>query len=564
MKFHDIPYTRPNLAAIKNDLGALLKEFAAAENTSEQATIVSKINDIRNTFDTMWNVASIKYTLDTTNKSYEEENTFFDNNSPAFKGYIDEFYKAILGSRFRNELEQEFGKQLFSIAEMSIKTFSPAVLEDLKKENQLCSEYTKLLASASIPYDDKALNLSEIGPYLNSENREERIAANEGMYKFFSDNASAFDSIFDQLVKLRTGIARKLGYKNFVELGYYRMLRGDYNAAMVAGYRSQVKGHIVPIATKLRKRQAKRLGLDKLLYYDEDLFFLTGNANPKGDAEWIVDNAKKMYDELSPETKEFFNFMIDNEMMDLESRKGKATGGYCTYISDYKSPFIFSNFNGTTHDIIVLTHEAGHAFQVFESRKFDVPEYHFPTYEACEIHSMSMEFVTWPWMDLFFKEDTEKFKYSHISKAVQFIPYGVAVDEFQHWIYENPDAAPAERNAAWRLLEKKYLPHRDYAGNKFLEKGGFWQKQRHIYNMPFYYIDYTLAQTCAFQFWKKSNENSKKALEDYIRLCRAGGSKSFLELVELADLTSPFRGGCLESVAGEISSWLESVDDSKL
>jgi M3 family oligoendopeptidase len=564
MKFHQITYTRPDLGTITQEFGTLLEKFSNAGDAAGQSAVIRQINGIRNAFETMWNVASVKYTLDTTNEAYQQENDFFDNNSPVFKGLVTDFYNAILGSPFRKELEKEFGKQLFSIAEMSVKTFSPAVVEELKKENQLSSEYTKLLASASIPFGDRNLNLSELGPYLNSDKREERKAANEGMYKFFANNSEAFDSIFDQLVKLRTVIAQKLGYKNFVELGYYRMLRGDYNAGMVADYRSQVKEHIVPIATRLRERQAKRLGLDKLLYYDEALFFRTGNANPKGDPEWIVSNAKKMYEELSPETRQFFNFMIDNEMMDLVSRKGKATGGYCTFISDYKSPFIFSNFNGTTHDIIVLTHEAGHAFQVFESRNYDVPEYHFPTYEACEIHSMSMEFLTWPWMDLFFMEDTDKFKFSHVSKAVQFIPYGVAVDEFQHWIYENPDAAPKERNAAWRSIEKKYLPHRIYDNNEFLENGGYWQQQRHIYGMPFYYIDYTLAQTCAFQFWKKANEDRKKALEDYIRLCKAGGSKSFLELVELADLTSPFRGGCLESVAGEIHTWLESVDDSKL
>lgn len=564
MKFSELDYKRPNLDTITSDFSRLLKKFEASSNAKEQSGIISEINGIRNNFDTMQNIASIKYTLDTTNPSYEEENDFFDNNSPAFQGMTTDFYKAILSSPYRKELESEFGKQLFSIAEMSVKTFSPDVVEELKKENQLSSEYTKLLASARVPMNGEELNLSQLGPYLNSKDREERKKANEGKYIFFADNAAAFDSIFDELVKVRTSIATKLGYKSFTELGYNRMLRGDYNAEMVAGYRNQVKDHIVPIASRLREKQAKRLGLEKLMFYDEALSFTSGNANPKGDPEWIVANAKKMYEELSPETKEFFDFMIDNEMMDLVSRKGKATGGYCTYISNYRSPYIFSNFNGTTHDIIVLTHEAGHAFQVFASRNYDVPEYHFPTYEACEIHSMSMEFLTWPWMDLFFKEDTEKFKYAHLSDSVLFIPYGVAVDEFQHWIYDNPNATPAERNKAWRTIEIKYLPHRNYGDNSFLANGGFWQQQRHIYSSPFYYIDYTLAQTCAFQFWKKANEDRKKALEDYIRLCRAGGSKSFLELVELADLTSPFRGGCLESVAGEIAGWLEGVDDSKL
>jgi len=342
------------------------------------------------------------------------------------------------------------------------------------------------------------------------------------------------------------------------------MLRTDYNEEMVANYRRQVKESLVPVTTKLRERQRQRLGLDELMYYDEKLEFKTGNANPKGNSQWIKNNAKKMYKELSPETDEFFNFMVDNELLDLESKKGKAVGGYCTYISKYKSPFIFSNFNGTSGDIGVLTHEAGHAFQVYSSRKYEIPEYNFPTYEACEIHSMSMEFLTWPWMELFFEGEVDKHKFSHLSDALLFIPYGVSVDEFQHFVYNNPEATPLERKHAWRDIEKKYLPHRKYGDNDFLEEGGYWQQQIHIYGMPFYYIDYTLAQVCALQFLSKTREDSEEAWKDYLRLCQAGGSKSFLELVKLANLTSPFENGCIEGVIDTIDKWLDTVDDNKL
>jgi len=271
-----------------------------------------------------------------------------------------------------------------------------------------------------------------------------------------------------------------------------------------------------------------------------------------------------MYHELSTETGEFFNFMLDNELMDLVAKKGKAPGGYCTYISDFKSPYIFSNFNGTSGDIDVLTHEAGHAFQVYMSRNYEIPEYNWPTYEACEIHSMSMEFFTWPWMNLFFEEQTDKYKYAHLGGAVLFLPYGVAVDEFQHWVYEHYDATPAQRKAQWRLIEKKYMPHRDYDGNEYLENGGFWHKQSHIYQAPFYYIDYTLAQVCAFQFWSKANKNREEAWKDYVTLCKAGGSQAFLGLVKLANLKSPFEAACVPEVIGEIGEWINAVDDSKL
>jgi M3 family oligoendopeptidase len=341
------------------------------------------------------------------------------------------------------------------------------------------------------------------------------------------------------------------------------MLRSDYDAKMVANFRQQIKDFIVPISQQLYARQAKRLGLEKLKYYDEDYKFPSGNPRPTGSPDQILEGGDQMYRELSPQTNRFFRFLRERNLLDVSAKDGKATGGYCTYIERQRAPFIFSNFNGTSGDIDVLTHEAGHAFQVFSSRHFSIGEYRWPTYEACEIHSMSMEFFTWKWMPLFFGEQTEKYYFAHLGGALQFLPYGVAVDEFQHIVYENPDLTPAQRNAEWRKLEQKYLPQRDYDGIEFLENGGFWQKQSHIFQHPFYYIDYTLAQICAFQFWKRDRENHTQAWGDYVTLCEAGGSKPFLELVELAGLRSPFHDGCVESVVGNISNWLQSVDDTK-
>ncbi len=484
--------------------------------------------------------------------------------SRSIKGLISKYYDALVNSRFRDELEGKWDKQLFSIAEFALKTFAPEIIEDLQIENKLTSEYTKLIASAQIDFEGEERNLSQLIPFQFSTDRNMRKRANEAKYDFFKVNEVKFDQIYDDLVKVRTKIAKKLGYDNFVELGYMRMNRIDYNAEMVANFRKQVQEYIVPTNNKLKERQKKRIGVDKFSYYDDKFNFKTGNATPKGDANWIVENGKKMYAELSDETREYFNFMVDNELMDLVSKKGKAGGGYCTYISEYKSPFIFSNFNGTAKDIDVLTHEAGHAFQAYNSRSYEVPEYSFPTYEACEVHSMSMEFFTWPWMELFFKEDTDKYKFYHLSEALIFIPYGVAVDEFQHFVYENPEVTPTERKKAWRDIEKKYLPYLNYDENDYLDRGGFWHQQGHIFQDPFYYIDYTLAQICALQFWKRANKGDDKAWEDYVTLCKEGGSKPFLNLVKIANLRSPFEAGCVKSVIEDIEAWLDSIDDSKL
>lgn len=525
---------------------------------------MAAINKMRSEFDTLQQIASIRHSIDTNDEFYKAEQDFFDETGPVVQEYITDYYRSLVNSRFRSELEKKWGQQLFQLAELSLKTFNPEIIEDLQQENRLTTEYAKLIASAKILFEGEERTLSQLGPFQQSTIREMRRRAMEASSGFMAENEETFDRIYDDLVKVRTKIARKLGFSNYVELGYARMNRTDYNAEMVASFRNQVLEHIVPVATKLRKRQQGRIDVDQLLYYDENFSFKSGNATPKGDPEWIVNKGEKMYAELSPETNEFFRFMQGNELMDLVSKKGKQSGGYCTYISEYGAPFIFSNFNGTSGDIDVLTHEAGHAFQVYESRSFAVPEYSFPTYEACEIHSMSMEFFTWPWMDLFFKEDADKYRFDHLASALIFIPYGVTVDEFQHYVYENPDATPSERKKTWREIERKYLPHRNYADNQYLEQGGFWHKQGHIFNTPFYYIDYTLAQLCAFQFWKKMHEDRTEAWTKYLNLCRQGGSLSFTELVGVAELKSPFEDGCVTSVIGSIENWLDSVDDTAL
>ncbi|PGE98957.1 oligoendopeptidase F [Bacillus pseudomycoides] len=564
MSFKNYEYTRPNTEELQEKFTVALEQFENVKTIEEQKQVIGVINEIRNDFGTMGNICYIRHSVDTTDPFYKEEQDFFDEYSPIVQGYVTKYYKALMNSPFRDELEAYYGKQLFALAECNSKTYSDEVVKDLQLENKLSSQYTQLLAAAKIDFEGEERTLSQLGPFMQHTDRDMRKRASEAYYGFLEEHEEELDSIYDELVKIRTKIAKTLGFKNFVELGYARMYRTDYNAEMVANYRKQVLDYIVPVATELRKRQQARIGVEKLAYYDENFEYATGNPTPKGDAEWIINHGKTMYKELSKETDEFFNFMLDNELLDLVAKKGKAGGGYCTYIENYKAPFIFSNFNGTSGDIDVLTHEAGHAFQVYESRKFEIPEYNWPTYEACEIHSMSMEFFTWPWMKLFFEEDTDKYYFSHLSSALLFLPYGVSVDEYQHYVYENPEASPEDRKAAWRNIERKYLPHRDYEDNDYLERGGFWQRQGHIYSSPFYYIDYTLAQICALQFWKRARDNRQEAWEDYVNLCQKGGSQSFLQLVEIANLTSPFTDGCVQGVITEIQTWLHAVDDTKL
>ena len=560
--FNDYKYVRPDLADAKEQFLQLYTDFDQAQSVEEQIQIIDKINALRNKIDSMFNLAYVRASINTKDAFYEKERDFFDDNNGEIVYFESLYYNALNRSQFKDELKAVYGEQLFDLAELYVKQFDESIKDLLNKENKISSEYSKLVASAEIEYKGETYTFAQMGKFLESSDREERKSATLAVQNYRAGLMDQYDDIYDRLVKVRHEIAVKLGFDNFIELGYVRMRRVDYTPDMVQNYREQIKTHVVPLAQKLYQAQAERIGVDRLKVYDEPILFTDGNESPKDDAQTILENGRKMYRELSSETDEFYQFMMERELFDVEAKKGKQAGGYCTFIDDYKSPFIFSNFNGTDHDITVLTHEAGHAFQVYRSRELSVPDYLWPTHESCEIHSMSMEFFTYKWMDLFFN-NADKFKYKHIGDAIQFLPYGVAVDEFQHIVYGNPEMTPKERREAWQSLEAKYLPHKDYDGIAPLIDGALWHRQGHIFESPFYYIDYTLAQVCAFQFFKRSSEDFEGAWKDYLHICDIGGSLPFNKIVEAAHLKSPFKDGTLKDVMAFIVDYLEQIDTSE-
>ncbi|MDG3131516.1 M3 family oligoendopeptidase [Streptococcus suis] len=565
MKFSDYAYVRPDYPTIKEKFSQLTNSLAAATTVEETRDIVLNITQLLNLVDTQYNLWMIRHSIDMNDAFYNEETKFWNEYSPLFDELTTHYYCIITKTPFKNELADILPDTFFKQAENKLKTFSSEVIPLFQKENELIDEYNKLIAGAAIDFQGKTYNLSQLAPFSQSTDRDIRKAASDASTAYFVEKEADFDRVYDELVHVRTEIAHALGFKDYVEYGYLKMNRFDYNRDMVKIYREEILKHIVPIVQILRKRQANRLQITSLKHYDLNLEFLDGNAVPQGDPDFILDEAQKMYRELSDETGEFFDFMVKHELLDLVAKTGKDSGGYCTYIPDYKSPFIFSNFNGTSGDIDVLTHEAGHAFQVYRSRWIQSPEVVWPTYETCEIHSMSMEFITWPWMERFFKKQVNKYKFSHLASALLFLPYGVLVDHFQHEVYEHPEMTPDERKATWARLQAQYLPDRDYSESEGLNRGIFWYRQGHIFASPFYYIDYTLAQVCALQFWKRTQvEHDETAWADYLRICDLGGTQSFLQVVETANLQSPFKEGALESTAKAAAKWLDTIKDDEL
>ncbi len=548
MKFNDMPYERIDFTKVESEIKELMKEFDEAKSGEEQFSIHQKYYKLTDHVATMMTLAHIRFDIDTKDEFYEKEQAYYDEKSPIYENLVLEYQKKLYESPYRDYLESKIGPVAFKNMELAQKAMCEKIIPLMQEENNLVLAYNKLLAGAKIEFDGKELNISLMRPYMIHQDREIRRAANEKVSAYFEENAAELDDIYDKLVKNRTKQAQEMGYENFVELGYYRMNRNSYGREEVENFRRQVKEIFVPFAEKLHDRRRQRLGLDKLNYIDEQVYFVNGNPAPTGTPEEILAAGQKMYAELSPETKEFFDFMMENELFDVLGRKTKRTGGYMTYLPDYKAPFIFANFNGTSGDVDVITHECGHAFQGYLSGMDEIKEHADITMETAEIHSMAMEFFAEQWMELFFGDRAEDYRAMHLEDAAAFIPYGCMVDEFQHIVYENPDMTPVERKAAWTKLEQEYKPHLDYGDNIFYGKGGFWQKQHHIYSYPFYYIDYCLAQTCALQYKAMMDEDYKAAWQSYLKLCKLSASDFYTNMLKEVGLRSPFEDGCMQNI----------------
>lgn len=552
MKFRDMPYERVDYERAKREICALTGRVREAKTPEEAWAVHQDYYRVYKGIADAMTIANIRHDGDVTDEFYSGEQDYYDEIGPKLSNLFTGYQRTLFESPHRPFLEEKIGKVAFVSMENAMKSVDEKIIGLMQKENALTTEYNKLIASAKISFDGRMLNLSLMRPYLTAPDRKMRRAAWKAYSDYFLTVADRLDAIYDSLVKNRTAQARALGYENYVRLGYYRMNRNSYDKKDVENFRRQVKEVFVPFAEEVHEKRRKRLGLEKLSYIDNEVYFPEGNPDPVGTPEGILKTGQRMYSELSGETKEFFDFMMENELFDVFGRKTKKQGGYMTYLYNYGSPFIFANFNGTSGDVDVITHECGHAFQGYLSGKDPVLEHSDITMETAEIHSMSMEFFTNPWMKEFFGERAQDFLTLQLEDAVRFVPYGTMVDEFQHIVYENPDMTPEERRQAWSRLEKEYMPHLDYEGDPFFSKGGFWQKQQHIYNSPFYYIDYVLAQTCAFQYKIWMDRDYRAAWDSYLKLCRLSASGFYPDMLRKAGLKVPFEEGYFEEIIGRL------------
>lgn len=546
-KFKDIQYTRPDCEAFQKLAEDNAEKIKNAVSYSEAKKVFLEFDKAESEFFDIGNIAYIRHTIDTSDEFYDKENEFLNEKTPEFMPSLLAFSNAVYDSRFKPDFVAEFGEQMFSEIELRRKSFSEKNIPLLQKEARLCNEYEKIIASADILFDGKHLNLYGIMSYFENSDRNVRHDAYKAYSKFYESNEENFERIWDELIKVRTEMGKNLGFENYIPLGYMNQGRTDYDEKDVAAFREQVREELVPFCAKLYEAQAKRIGVDKVKAYDEAYLFNDGNAVPVGDDDFLIEQAREMYHDMSKETGEFVDFMLGHDLLDVKNKPKKASTGYMMGLNSIKAPFVFSCFNHTTGDVQVLTHEFGHAFAGYMAmRNQPVSTYYSESTDIAEIHSMSMEQFSYPYAEKFFGDKADKFRFSHLQEALTFVPFGVAVDEYQHIVYANPELTPEQRTAEWKKLEEKYMPWREYDDIDFFAKGGWWYHKIHIFLYPFYYINYTLTTMGAMEFKKKMHEDKESAWKDYLKLCKVGGSLGYKETLKYANLSLPFEKGSVK------------------
>ena len=548
-RFKDIPYQRPDLKLLKKECAERITAFKNADSFEAADAAFLGFQEIVNRLMTAYTLASVRNTMDMSDAFYDGEIKFFNSAMPKLTLLLKRANKLLLQSAFRPQFTEKYGDKLFRDCEAQMRLVKWNVILPSIRENNLTTEYSKTVAACSVDFMGEKCNFYGLLRHMQSTDRAERKAAFLEWAKLYESVSGRLDEQYGKLVKVRRKIAKRLGFSGYVEYIYLASGHYDYDAKRVAAFREAVRTYITPLCEKLYREQAERLGLDKLAWYDEDLCFPEGNAIPSGTPAELTEKARSMYEEMSGETGEFFNFMTKYELLDLVTRENKHLGGYCTFLPSYKAPFIFSNFNGTSADIDVLTHEAGHAFEIYyASRRLPLLSQIGSTSEVNEIHSMSMEMFAYPYMERFFGDQADKYRYAHFTESLKTIPYLVSVDEFQHRVFENPGAGPADWRKIWREIEQKYMPWRDYDGNKFLTGGGFWMQKQHIFLYPFYYVDYAMAQLDAFALFRKQTEGDD-AWSSYLKLCGMGGTYGYFETLKRAGLPLPLEEETVKETA---------------
>jgi len=406
---------------------------------------------------------------------------------------------------------------------------------------KLTQQYQKISGSMTVQFDGKEVTLARMGRIQEEQDRTRREAAWKTVVERRLQDADKLEDIFDKLLVIRNEIAQAAGFADFRAYTFASYERFDYTPEDCLRFHDAVEHHIVPLARELQKERQKKLGLNKLRPWD---LAVDPDQNPplhpfEASSE-LLEKCHKIFSALDPRLGNYYHVLRVQELVDLDNRKGKAPGGYQSTLSEARVPFIFMNAVGVHRDVETMLHEAGHAFHALASREQSLHAYRSAPIEFCEVASMGMELLAAPFLRMFYSEtDAKRAQRDHLEGIIKFFPWMATVDAFQHWIYTHPGHTRDERKAYWLSLMDRLGGIEDWSGFE-QARSQVWHRQLHIFEIPFYYVEYGIAQLGALQLWQAARRDLPATLDNYLKGLSLGGSRPLPELFQTSGLAFDF------------------------
>lgn len=545
----------PKLTAayVETCLSEVLAAVEKCQSPEDWEEALNFWNETKSHISTHFELVQLAYQCFTDDESLEkEERRLQEEVEPVAEEWNAKIRSAFLASPERAYLEKKFGNQFFMVLQIESDAFDPKNIKLETQLSQILSDYTKLTGGAKIEVEGVEYPLAHYRKFANDPDPEKRKASFLSYANWYLDHREPLEKIYDRCTQLRDQMGKTLGYDHFIPLAYQKLRRTDYGPDEVAVFRESIREVLVPLAKQIRQHQAKALGSDQVSIWNSDYFPDWQIKGLKVQIKEQPQTALKVYEKLSPQLGKHFKRMMDWGLIDLEARKGKGPGAFCTDFSDYRVPFIFLNSVGEASDISTMLHETGHSFQAWESSKIDLLELRWPTLEACEVHSMGMEFLAYPYYEEFLSpEDAARYKKKHLAESILIMPYIAMVDEFQHRVYSGEVLGAEGRAQLWDSLEEKYNPLMDFSDCPPWRKHR-WIRQLHLFRSPFYYIDYAIALVGAWQVWMQSLADKEEAMNNYLNLCRLGGTLPLKQFFAAGKLRLPFESGMLSELMEQV------------
>ena len=490
---------------------------------------------------------------------------FVENIRPRMSEVSNKLDQKILNLDFLDRLSDRYTLILRSMRN-SIEIFREENIPLSVECTKLSTEYQKIIGAMTVNFEGMEYTLPQMRRFLESNDRETRRLAWTSVRERRMKDSSRISEILDELIDKRNKIAQNAGFNNYVEYAFRSMERFDYTPEDCREFHKSVEIHCMPLIHQINQDRLKGFGFDKLMPWDVneksgDSPDVQGRPAlaPFQDVSELVSLTSEVFHRMSDELGKMFDRLVDGEVLDLDSRKGKAPGGYQYNLEKTGLPFIFMNASGQQGDVETMIHEAGHAFHsMYCSHLGLIQERNYPI-EFAEVASMSMELLTQPHWDVFYsdEEDVRRARKMHLESVIGLLAWICRVDAFQHWMYENPKHSHNERSKYWLELRSRFGPRTDWTGFEE-DEALFWQTQGHLFGAPFYYIEYGIAQLGALQIWAKQLDDPQTALSDYKNAMILGNTRNLPDLFEAADIKLSFDEEHIGSLVNHVNSALEA------